>query len=80
MIFLLPKLVSRQLVGMLIVVLVRKSLKGHFGKVKTSTAGSGILGVMVLSREYLSKSATDPIIHIRETKAVLLSASLSPLL
>ena len=35
---------------MLVVVLVKKSLKSYFGNVKTSTAGSGILGLMVLSR------------------------------
>ncbi|KAF8816327.1 DNase I-like protein [Phlegmacium glaucopus] len=40
------KLASRQLVGMLIVVLVKKSLRSQFGNVKTSTAGSGILGIM----------------------------------
>ena len=48
--FYLLKLVSKQLVGMLVVVLVKKSLKSYFGNVKTSTAGSGILGLMVLSR------------------------------
>ena len=52
-IFLLFKLASKQLVGMLIVVVVKKSLKQYFGNVKTSTAGSGILGLMVLSRTYL---------------------------
>ncbi|KAF9453377.1 DNase I-like protein [Macrolepiota fuliginosa MF-IS2] len=40
------KLASKQLVGMLIVVLVKKTLKGCCGGVKVSSVGSGILGVM----------------------------------
>ncbi|KAF6751635.1 DNase I-like protein [Ephemerocybe angulata] len=40
------KLVSRQLVGMLIVVIVKKSLKGCFTDIKATSAGAGILGVM----------------------------------
>ncbi|RDB17258.1 Inositol polyphosphate 5-phosphatase OCRL-1 [Hypsizygus marmoreus] len=40
------KLASRQLVGMLIVVIVKNSLFPCFTHVHTSTAGAGILGVM----------------------------------
>ncbi|PFH50872.1 hypothetical protein AMATHDRAFT_60376 [Amanita thiersii Skay4041] len=40
------KLVSRQLVGMLIVIFVRKSLKTCFTDARTCAAGSGIMGVM----------------------------------
>ncbi|KAF8152980.1 DNase I-like protein [Crassisporium funariophilum] len=40
------KLASKQLVGMLILIIVKKSLKNSFGEVKTSVAGAGILGVM----------------------------------
>ena len=43
----LAQLVSKQLVGMLIVIIVKTSLKDCFGEVKTSAAGAGILGVMV---------------------------------
>lgn len=43
----MAQLVSKQLVGMLIVVIVKISLKECFGEVKTSAAGAGILGVMV---------------------------------
>ncbi|KDR77003.1 hypothetical protein GALMADRAFT_246188 [Galerina marginata CBS 339.88] len=40
------KLASKQLVGMLIVILVKKSLKDCFGDIKISAAGAGLLGVM----------------------------------
>ncbi|KAJ2922908.1 hypothetical protein H1R20_g14166, partial [Candolleomyces eurysporus] len=40
------KLTSKQLVGMLIVVIVKKTLKECFTDVKTTSAGAGILGVM----------------------------------
>ncbi|KJA23929.1 hypothetical protein HYPSUDRAFT_136984 [Hypholoma sublateritium FD-334 SS-4] len=40
------KLISKQLVGMLIVIFVKKSLKDCFGDIRTSAAGAGILGVM----------------------------------
>ncbi|KAF8957550.1 Endonuclease/exonuclease/phosphatase [Flammula alnicola] len=40
------KLVSKQLVGMLLVIFVKKALKDCFGEIKTSAAGAGILGVM----------------------------------
>ncbi|KAF8961879.1 DNase I-like protein [Flammula alnicola] len=40
------KLVSKQLVGMLLVIFVKKALKDYFGEIKTSAAGAGILGVM----------------------------------
>ncbi|KIM41337.1 hypothetical protein M413DRAFT_146739 [Hebeloma cylindrosporum] len=40
------KLVSRQLMGMLIVIIVKKCLKDCFGNIRTSVAGAGILGVM----------------------------------
>ncbi|KAF8909683.1 Endonuclease/exonuclease/phosphatase [Gymnopilus junonius] len=40
------KLASKQLVGMLILMIVKKSLKPYFGDVKTTAAGAGILGVM----------------------------------
>jgi phosphatidylinositol-bisphosphatase len=41
------QLTSIQLVGMLIVVIVKKKLKECFSDVKTTSAGAGILGVMV---------------------------------
>ncbi|KAJ7880382.1 hypothetical protein B0H14DRAFT_1574544 [Mycena olivaceomarginata] len=40
------KLASKQLVGMLIVVIVRKALKPCFSEIKTSAAGTGIMGLM----------------------------------
>nr|GAT60061.1 DNase I-like protein [Mycena chlorophos] len=40
------KLASKQLVGMLIVVLVRAEIKRCFDEVKTTGAGTGIMGVM----------------------------------
>ncbi|TFK32280.1 Endonuclease/exonuclease/phosphatase [Crucibulum laeve] len=40
------KLASKQLVGMLILVFVKKELKDCFGDVKTTAAGAGLLGVM----------------------------------
>ncbi|KAH9474443.1 Inositol polyphosphate 5-phosphatase OCRL [Psilocybe cubensis] len=40
------KLVSKQLVGMLIVVIVKKVLVPCFGDVKTCASGAGILGIM----------------------------------
>ncbi|KAF9552113.1 DNase I-like protein [Agrocybe pediades] len=40
------KLVSKQLVGMLLIVMVKKSLKSCFGDVRTTAIGAGILGVM----------------------------------
>jgi phosphatidylinositol-bisphosphatase len=41
------QLASRQLVGMLIVIFVRKSVKPHFTDVKTCASGAGLMGVMV---------------------------------
>ncbi|KAG6809727.1 hypothetical protein H0H92_014968 [Tricholoma furcatifolium] len=38
------KLVSKQLVGMLIIILVKKSLRSCFSNVSTSVAGAGIMG------------------------------------
>ncbi|KXN92908.1 Inositol polyphosphate 5-phosphatase OCRL-1 [Leucoagaricus sp. SymC.cos] len=40
------KLASKQLVGMLIVIVVKKALRNYFGDVQVSSAGSGILGLM----------------------------------
>ncbi|KAJ7700407.1 Endonuclease/exonuclease/phosphatase [Mycena rosella] len=40
------KLASKQLVGMLSVVLVKKALRGCFGDVRTCAAGTGIMGLM----------------------------------
>lgn len=40
------KLTSKQLVGMLIVIIVKDSLKDFFKDVRTSVAGAGIMGVM----------------------------------
>ncbi|KAL6304662.1 DNase I-like protein [Sparassis latifolia] len=40
------KLTSRQLVGMLLVVIVKKRLKMCFGDIKTTSVGAGIMGVM----------------------------------
>ncbi|KII91616.1 hypothetical protein PLICRDRAFT_514320 [Plicaturopsis crispa FD-325 SS-3] len=40
------KLASKQLVGMLLLVIVKKSMLGRFGEVKTCAIGSGIMGVM----------------------------------
>ncbi|KAJ7880385.1 hypothetical protein B0H14DRAFT_3768414 [Mycena olivaceomarginata] len=40
------KLASKQLVGMLVVVIVRKALKPCFSEIKTSAAGTGIMGLM----------------------------------
>ncbi|KAJ7880394.1 Endonuclease/exonuclease/phosphatase [Mycena olivaceomarginata] len=40
------QLASKQLVGMLIVVIVRKALKPCFSEIKTSAAGTGIMGLM----------------------------------
>jgi phosphatidylinositol-bisphosphatase len=41
------KLVSKQLVGMLLVIFVKKELQSCFGNITTSAAGAGILGIMV---------------------------------
>jgi len=43
------QLVSKQLVGMLLIILVKKKLKSCFGDIKTTAVGAGILGVMVWS-------------------------------
>ncbi|KAJ7450812.1 DNase I-like protein [Mycena latifolia] len=40
------KLASKQLVGMLIIVLVKKTLRLCFGEVRTCAAGTGIMGLM----------------------------------
>ncbi|KAJ7612324.1 hypothetical protein DFH06DRAFT_1345073 [Mycena polygramma] len=40
------KLASKQLVGMLIVIIVRKTLRSCFSEIKSSTAGTGIMGLM----------------------------------
>ncbi|EMD36828.1 hypothetical protein CERSUDRAFT_83851 [Gelatoporia subvermispora B] len=40
------KLVSKQLVGMLLVVIVKKRLRAQFGDIKTASVGAGIMGVM----------------------------------
>ncbi|PPQ69978.1 hypothetical protein CVT25_001530 [Psilocybe cyanescens] len=40
------KLTSKQLVGMLIVVIVKKTLTSCFGGVRTAMSGAGILGIM----------------------------------
>ncbi|OCH94661.1 DNase I-like protein [Obba rivulosa] len=40
------KLASKQLVGMLLVVIVKKRLKAQFGDIKTSSVGAGLMGVM----------------------------------
>ncbi|KAF8655019.1 hypothetical protein AX16_003289 [Volvariella volvacea WC 439] len=40
------KLASKQLVGMLITIIVRKSMKSNFKEVKSTSAGAGILGLM----------------------------------
>lgn len=40
------KLASKQLVGMLLVIIVRKSLRKYFGGIQTCAAGAGIMGVM----------------------------------
>ncbi|EKM78327.1 hypothetical protein AGABI1DRAFT_101055 [Agaricus bisporus var. burnettii JB137-S8] len=40
------KLTSKQLVGMLIIIFVKKKLKHCFGEVRATAAGSGILGIM----------------------------------
>ncbi|KAK0212373.1 DNase I-like protein [Desarmillaria ectypa] len=40
------KLASKQLVGMLIIIIVKDSLKDCFGDVRTSAAGAGIMGIM----------------------------------
>lgn len=41
------QLASKQLVGMLLLIIVKKSLKSCFGDVNKTAAGAGILGVMV---------------------------------
>ncbi|KAJ7243583.1 Endonuclease/exonuclease/phosphatase [Mycena haematopus] len=40
------KLASKQLVGILIVVIVRKSLRPRFSEIKSAAAGTGIMGLM----------------------------------
>ncbi|KAF9460415.1 Endonuclease/exonuclease/phosphatase [Collybia nuda] len=40
------KLASKQLVGMLIIIMVKKSLRSCFSDITTSAAGAGILGVL----------------------------------
>ncbi|PCH36777.1 DNase I-like protein [Wolfiporia cocos MD-104 SS10] len=40
------KLVSKQLVGMLLIVIVRKSLSPCFGRLQSGSVGAGIMGVM----------------------------------
>ncbi|KAJ6457770.1 DNase I-like protein [Mycena vitilis] len=40
------KLASKQLVGMLIIIIVRKALRPCFNEIKSSTAGTGIMGLM----------------------------------
>ncbi|ETW77518.1 hypothetical protein HETIRDRAFT_105366 [Heterobasidion irregulare TC 32-1] len=40
------KLASKQLVGMLIIILVKKNLPGHFSDIKSSIVGAGIMGLM----------------------------------
>ncbi|KAJ7672386.1 DNase I-like protein [Mycena polygramma] len=40
------KLASKQLVGMLIIIIVRKALRSCFSEIKSSTAGTGIMGLM----------------------------------
>ncbi|CAL1710188.1 unnamed protein product [Somion occarium] len=40
------KLISKQLVGMLIIIIVRKEIANCFGEMKTTSVGAGILGLM----------------------------------
>ena len=41
------QLASRQLVGMLVMILVRRTLRDCFGRVQTASVGAGIMGLMV---------------------------------
>ncbi|KAI0088373.1 Endonuclease/exonuclease/phosphatase [Irpex rosettiformis] len=40
------KLVSKQLVGMLLLVIVKRSLRGSFSQIQTASVGAGIMGLM----------------------------------
>jgi hypothetical protein len=42
------KLVSKQLVGMLLLVIVKKSITSCFRDIKTTAAAAGIMGLMVI--------------------------------
>lgn len=46
--FALPsQLASKQLVGMLLVLIVKKRLRPNFSDVRTASVGAGIMGLMV---------------------------------
>ncbi|KAJ7850026.1 Endonuclease/exonuclease/phosphatase, partial [Mycena olivaceomarginata] len=65
------KLASKQLVGMLIVVIVRKALKPCFSEIKTSAAGTGIMGLMVRlikpTNQHRRETRVVPAIHMKFT-------------
>ena len=63
------QLVSKQLVGMLIVIFVKKTLKGCFSDIKTASAGTGVMGLMVnMTRTPTCRLGL--ILCCRETKVV----------
>jgi len=54
------QLISRQLVGILIVIFVRKPIKSYFSEVKTCAAGAGLMGMMVSSTLSMALNPTGP--------------------
>ncbi|KAJ3502590.1 hypothetical protein NLJ89_g8815 [Agrocybe chaxingu] len=65
------KLASRQLVGMLILVIVKQGLKDCFGEVKTASAGAGILGVMGNKGGTAVRLAFTPPVASKEGKTIV---------
>lgn len=47
------QLISKQLVGMLIIIIVKKELVAYFGDVQATSVGAGILGLMVSSASWV---------------------------
>ncbi|KAI9567754.1 DNase I-like protein [Boletus coccyginus] len=80
------KLTSRQLVGMLLIVIVKKALVPSFTDVRSCDAGSGIMGFMgnkgatAIRLEFTPKSSSDPpITTYRSTVLTFVNAHLAAL-
>ncbi|KAK6974368.1 inositol polyphosphate 5-phosphatase OCRL-1 [Favolaschia claudopus] len=76
------KLASKQLVGMLIVVIVRKTLRGQFSDIKSSAAGTGIMGLMgnkggTAVRMKFTQPATDDVKNPAPTVFTFVNAHLA---
>ena len=64
------QLASKQLVGMLLVVIVKKSIRSCFSDIKMAAVGAGIMGLMVYHKVHPPSKILDSFLVHRVTKAV----------